>query len=152
MNARGFTLLELVIALAIAAVVTMLATAGYERTMLRSHRLDAHAALNAVASAQERHYLEYARYAGRFAPSAAGPAPSPSDEFEDSLPLPSASPDGHYSLALTTDANALEYEVTATPTGRQRRDAACATFALDHTGRRIARDARGADASAACWR
>lgn len=152
MTARGFTLLELVVALAIAALVATLATAGYERTILRSRRLDAYAALNAVATAQERHYLEYARYASHFAPPDTDSEPATPDEAAAALPLPAMSPDGRYALALETDANALAYRVTARPIGTQRRDAACATFVLEHTGRRTALDARGTDASSTCWR
>lgn len=152
MSARGVTLLELVVALAIAALVATLATAGYERTILRARRLDAHAALNAVASAQERHYLEYARYASHFASPLADSDPVTAEEAAASLPLSAASPDGHYALVLDTDADALAYRITARPTGMQRRDAACATLVLDHTGRRTALDARGTDASTTCWR
>jgi type IV pilus assembly protein PilE len=149
---RAFTLLELVIALGIAALVATFATAGFERTVLRSHRLDAHAALAAVASAQERHHLEYARYASRFDPSAAAHDAAASDAAAEALPLDAISPGGHYALALETDADALGYRVTARPLAAQRRDAACALLGLDHTGRHTARDSYGADTSATCWR
>lgn len=159
MNAHGFTLLELLVALAIGAILAVLATAGHEQTLLRSHRLDARAALLAVASAQERHYLERGRYASRFADAAAvaaaaerDPADAPDDPLDGALPLAPTSPDGDYALELATDPDALGYTATARPRGAQRRDSRCTRFTLDHTGRRTASDARGADTTAACWR
>lgn len=143
---QGFTLLELVVALAIAAILAQLATSGYETTLLRSRRLDARTALLAVASAQERHYLEHGRYAARFDPTAT------EDDLAAALPLAATSPDGHYALRLATDPDALQYAATALPRATQRRDRACARLTLDHAGHRTASDVRGADATAACWR
>jgi type IV pilus assembly protein PilE len=154
---RGFTLVELVVALSIAAIVTVLATSGYERTVRKARRLDARAALAAVASAQERHYLEYARYASRFDPGVRSALEGDPDagaeaELAEALPLAPTSPDGYYTLALEPDADALGYVVLARPRGAQQRDSGCAVFTLDDAGNRVARNARGDDVTASCWR
>ncbi len=139
--AAGFTLIELVIALAILAITTMIAAASYRGQLRRGHRAEAVQALLAAAAEQEKFHLANGRYGDRLD---AAPGEEP-----PGLPVASRTPGGHYALAVPL-ATPSEYRVVATAEGRGR-DPSCATLAIDESGRRSATDARGADSTARCW-
>jgi len=61
------------------------------------------------------------------------------------------SPEGYYSVAIA--ATPTTYTVTATPKSgtSQAGDSTCASFTLDHTGKRGAKDSGGNDTTSTCW-
>jgi len=59
---RGFTLIELMVVVAIIAVLSAFAVPSYVRYGLRARRADAHQALLSIAMAQERYYAANNRY------------------------------------------------------------------------------------------
>ena len=141
----GFSLTELLVVLAILAVLMTAAVPLWNRQAERSRRLDATDALMRIAVRQERYYLENGRYAG---PSELGAAPPAGLGI-------TATERGHYTLelrALNGDP-ALGYEARAIAQrpGAQADDAQCRIFTLDSTGLRTAESAAGEDSSAACW-
>lgn len=136
-NASAFTLLELVIALAIASILVMYAVPSYRSHVARSHRVDAASALYRAAQ-----FIE-----------AGTPA--------DTVPLPpgldQAPSFGTAVYRLRTlpadDANG-GYAVEARPVeSGPMRDDACGTFVLDATGLRSNRSVDGAVMGEAdtCW-
>jgi type IV pilus assembly protein PilE len=139
------TLLELLVALVVAAMLAALSLPTYRAQLLRAHRFEAVEALLAVASAQERFHLAHGRYAALFAGATV-------DE-EPALPLPSTTPGGRYRLELR-ETGVDRYRALALPVaGRgQDADARCAAFEIEANGRRSARDARGLDSTGECWR
>jgi type IV pilus assembly protein PilE len=139
--AAGFTLIEVVIALAIVAITTMLAAASYRGYILRSHRVAAVQALLAAAAEQEKYHLSYGRYGDRLDAAAGDDPPG--------LPVASRTPGGHYSLTVAS-ASAAEYRVVATATS-DRSDPLCWSLSIDESGRRQATDSRGADSAGRCW-
>jgi type IV pilus assembly protein PilE len=139
--AAGFTLIELVIALAILAITTALAAPSYRNYLRRGHRSEAVQALLTAAVEQEKFHLANGRYGDRLDASAGEDPPG--------LPVASRTPGGHYVLAIPT-ATAAEYRVIATAAGNGG-DPACASLAIDESGRRTSTDARGADSTARCW-
>lgn len=149
--AFGHSLLELLVALSIVALLAALAQASYSRFVLGARRLDARTALADVAAAQERHYLRYARYAERLLdappPATTARALGP-DEF--TLPLAEISPQAWYRIAVVA-ADDEGYRLEARPQGLQGEDRECALFVLEATGRRSARNASGGDSSRRCW-
>jgi type IV pilus assembly protein PilE len=137
----GFTLIEVVIALAIVAITTMIAAASYRGHILRSHRVEAVHALLTAAAEQEKFHLSHGRYGDRLDASAGDEPPG--------LPVASRTPGGHYALAVAS-ASAAGYRVVATATS-DRADPLCRMLAIDESGRRGATDSGGADSTHRCW-
>lgn len=132
----GFTLLEVLIVVAILGIVSALAYNSYTRQADDSRRSDAASMLVNAAQQLERCYTRFHEY-----------------NHNDCRDLPNESPGGHYRLDETgVDTNT--FTVRAVPQGVQaERDAdRCAFLALDHTGRRTAEDGDGNDAVEECWR
>jgi type IV pilus assembly protein PilE len=139
--AAGFTLIELVIALAIVAITTAIAASSYRAYLRRGHRSEAVQALLAAAVEQEKFHLANGRYGERLDARAGEEPPG--------LPVASQTPGGHYMLAIPT-ATAAEYRVVATAAAGGG-DPSCSILSIDESGRRAAVDGRGADNTARCW-
>jgi len=136
------TLLELLIALAIAAVLAAMAYPSYRQHLVRAHRTEAIESLLAVAAEQERHHLAHGRYAEFFrAADAAGLAVEPVTQT------------GRYQLDLE-EAGLADYVAVATPMpgGSQAVDRRCARFIVRASGQRTATDSAGRDTTRECWR
>lgn len=145
-TSRGFTLIELMITLAIAAILTAVAVPSYRQYVMRTNRTDATAALLQLAANQERFYVQNNTYA--------------SDDLLDDAP-----PDGLgfpgterglYDIALAPNGggypNGFIITATATSGESQEHDGACQTFTLNEQGQRGALDGDGADNTDTCWR
>jgi type IV pilus assembly protein PilE len=130
---RGFSLIELMVALGIAGVLSGIALPSYHHTLQRSQRQDARIALIRIQQFQERHFAEHLRYATRL--------PAPADA--EGLGLDSMSDAGGYELSLQPDAGGLGYTALARVRGRQSGDRNCAVLTLDQSGRRGSEDASG---------
>lgn len=139
--AAGFTLIELMIALAIVAITMSLAVASYRGHLQRSHRVEAAHALLAAAAEQEKFHLSHGRYGERLDGTAGGEPPA--------LPVASSTPHGRYRLAVES-ADAAGFLVVALATERHD-DPLCARFSIDESGRREARDREGRDRTGRCW-
>ena len=143
---RGHTLADLLVALAIVALLATVAVPSYRGQLERARRSEARAALLAIAAAQEAHYLECRRYASALDADSA-PSCDPSR-----LRLPTTTAGGDYTVAITSaDASGWSAHATAQPSGRQARDLECRDIGLDSAGHRTARDAAGRSTDAECW-
>lgn len=149
---RGFTLVELMITLVIAAILISIAIPSYRRYVLRSQRTDATVALMRIQSAQEKYFLQNNGYATQLTPTP--PA---------GLALAQTSDGGFYDIQLTPGdttpsasgvAVAMDYTVKATPRAGsgQTEDKRCAEFSVDHNGVKHAKDSSGQDNTSECWR
>lgn len=142
---RGLTLVELVVVMALVAVLAAMAVPTLRGHVLRANRTEARALLLALATAQEKFHVDCGRYATRLEPH------RPSDCETSSLGLPATSERGFYALVLTT-AEADGWRAEAVATGApQSSDRACQRLGLDSTGARTARDAADNDSAALCW-
>ncbi|MEY2853701.1 MAG: hypothetical protein RL030_833 [Pseudomonadota bacterium] len=130
---RGFSLIELLVTLGIAGVLSGIALPSYHHTLQRAQRQDARLALLRIQHFQERHFAEHLRYAGRL------PAPAGAE----SLGLDVLSDAGSYELSVQADAAGLGYTALARVHGRQSGDRDCAVLTLDQSGRRGSEDAGG---------
>ena len=115
MTGRGFTLLELLVALALVALLLTLGLRSQQGQGLRSGRLDAVEALTRLQQAQEQHRSAHGLYASDLAVLVGTAA---------------TSPQGRYAIALDRTGGEA-YRATAKAQGAQTRDTACATLTLE---------------------
>jgi len=116
---KGFTLIELMIAIAVVAILAAIALPSYQNYVLKSGRADAKAALYGVAQTLERCYTRFSAYNNaNCALSASDTQMSENDKYE----------------VTVTSVDATEFELTAEPQGSQTKDTECKNFTLTHTG------------------
>ena len=135
----GFTLVELIVTVAIMAILARIGTSAYSSFVLKANRADAKNALIADAQALERCYSQYYYY------QATG--------TQTACPTLSAqSPNGYYNITATT-LTAAAFKLTAAPVagGRQVKDTQCASFTIDNLGNQKASNSGGTDNSSFCW-
>ena len=127
-RSRGFTLIELMIVVAIVALLAAIAVPSYARYVEKARRADAKSALLDAAQRLERCYTQNNTYVG--CPVGAG-----------------LTGDGFYTIAAPTQTvNA--FTLTAAPAGPQAGDTRCGTFTLQSDGTRAVSGSLAADR---CW-
>lgn len=115
---RGFTLIEVMIALVVVGLLSALAYPSYQQQVAKGRRTDAKQSLLELSQRMERYYTERGTYVGA-ALGAAGLYPSVTNG-------------GFYDLSIT--AQTLDgFTVQATPRGAQVGDA-CARFLYNQVG------------------
>lgn len=132
-RSRGFSLIELMVTVAIVGVLGMIAIPGYRSYVLRATRAEAKQALLARAADLERCYTRNNTYVN----AAATPC---------NVTLPDASGTNYKIQAASLTANA--FTLQAVPQGRQVADTKCGTFSLDDKG---GRGASGPTGTTSCW-
>ena len=116
-SAKGFTLMELLIAVVIVGILASIAYPAYLDYLYRTRRSDGQAALMNLATYMEHYYTENNAYTGA---TLAG------------LGLTNASQQGYYTVAISALA-ASSYTLTATPVAPQSGDTTCPTITLTNT-------------------
>lgn len=131
----GFTLVEVLIVVAILGIIAAFAFNTFTRQADESRRSDGATLLMDASQQLERCYTRFYDY-----------------DAAECNALPDESPSGHYRLDVQRDQTT--YRLRAIPQGAQAdRDVErCAFLELDHTGRRYAEDGDGNDVTDDCWR
>jgi type IV pilus assembly protein PilE len=137
-RARGFTLIELMITLVIVAILAGIAIPSYRNYVLRSHRVEATAALLRVAAAQEKFYLQNNTYTDNVG-DVAGLGFSTVDDTDEFV-----TENGWYKIKVTAADNE-GFTLTADAEGDQVNDADCTSFGLESSGKKTASTDK-------CWR
>jgi type IV pilus assembly protein PilE len=141
----GFTLVELMVTLVVAAILGTLTVPSYIATIRKARRMEARIALLELATREERFFSTNSAYTaaatdlgytGTF-PQAVG-----GGYYQLNVCVADAAPCG---AGGSTTGNI--FLLTATPLGTQVSDTQCASFSLDSTG---VPAATGTNA-AACW-
>ncbi len=145
----GFSLIELMVSVAIVGTLAALAFNSYQKTVLTTGRTDAMVTLSDVAQRMQRCFTAQSTYK----PAATGIC-TVADSAVATAGIISA--DGLYKINLVNDASytAIAYVLTATPvTGkRQVKDTDCASFSLNQIGVKAATKSPSGDNTAVCWK
>jgi len=123
-RARGFTLIELMITVAVIAILAAIAVPSYYQYTLRSNRSAAESFMQEVAGAQERYMVDSRQFAGNLS------------TLGYSVPN-TVAPNYKVDLAKTGSVSGGTppgYTITATPINSQVRDTGCATLILNDDG------------------
>ncbi|HKX41944.1 MAG TPA: type IV pilin protein [Burkholderiaceae bacterium] len=133
---RGFTLIELMIVVAVVGILAAIAYPSYVAYIVRSNRSAAQGYMQEVGNRQQRYLLDARKYADDLG-SLQMTAPS------------NVSPNYSITTAPKAATTPPGFTVTATPIGSQlSRDTACGTLTLDEAG---AKTATGTSGVAGCW-
>lgn len=141
---RGFTLIELMIVVALVAILASIAYPAYTEHVRSSRRADAKAMLNEVAQWMERTMTE----SGSYDKAADGSAISTGNA---SIPAgmrdsPRGTANIYYNLSITAVA-ATTFSLQAVPVGAQANDR-CGTLTLDNAGTKGQASGQTVDT---CW-
>lgn len=148
----GFTLIELMIAVAIVGILASIAIPSYQDSVKKSRRVDAEGALMGLANAMERHYTEHTNYCdvgGADGGDSCGDS-GVNDHGTPSNTLYSAPGNitTYYDFTIKNDITANKYTLLATPKGAQANDK-CGVLTLSSIGQRDA--VKGGTSVTGCW-
>jgi type IV pilus assembly protein PilE len=134
--AAGFTLVELMITVAIVGILATIAATSYQSQVQKSRRTDARSALLDIAGREEKLFSTTNAYS------------QVATELGYSTLTPVGNGYYHVTLQANTAAVPPTYLLTATPMGVQANDSTCLTLTLDQTG---AQGSTGSGTAATCW-
>lgn len=133
MNITGFSLIELMAAMAIAAILASVALPSYQDSVRRTHRADARILLTTTAQRLERCRTQYGSY----------------DDVSCAVGAAANSEHDYYRLVVARNPDT--FLLTATPLGAQVSDRSCAQFSLNELGVRTAANSDGEPSARQCW-
>ncbi len=131
----GFSLIELMVAIAVAGLLATVAMPSFVDAVRKTRRSEAFAAMSAIQQAQERWRASHPSYTAAWADLAAS----------------SATPRGYYTLSISTPASPddrIGYDLVATAARSQVEDTPCKRMAIELRRGRVR---YGSGASAIDW-
>ena len=137
----GFTLIELMMVVAIVGIIMAVVLPGYQDSVKKSRRADGRAALMELAGLQERFYAKNGTY-------------TTTVDSDSGLDYGStASPKGFYNLTAAACASgtiATCYVLSAAVIGNQSGDTDCAVLTMDSRTERAAKTSKN-KTTTECW-
>jgi type IV pilus assembly protein PilE len=125
----GFTLIEAVVVMAVAAILAAVAIPNYSEYVMRSHRSAVQSFISDVASRQSQFFVDRRSYAATVAALNMTPPAEVAARYAIAIAVVAGPPAG--------------FQVSATPTGSQATDR-CGQLTIDQAGNRTAVTTR-------CW-
>jgi len=129
----GFTLIEVMIAVVVVAILASIALPAYRDQTQKTRRADGKALLTNMSQQLERCYTKFGSYNNAQCTVTNGSAQTSDDGFYTVTPA---------GIAATT------YNLTAVPQGIQADDTTCANLSLDQAGQQTY---SGSGAVSECW-
>jgi type IV pilus assembly protein PilE len=154
-NQRGFTLVELMIVVAIVGILSALAYPSYQSHMQKTRRVAAAGCLMELAQWMERNYTTCLRYdrtgtapaCGTAVANAQLPALNCRNELNNAYTFQFTA-----AVAPATNPAQATYALEAVPGAVQAGDTRCATITLNQAGVKGATGTDAATAANSCWR
>jgi type IV pilus assembly protein PilE len=147
---RGFSLLELMMAVAIIGILAAIAVPSYSNYVLRAQRTMAKTVLNQVVARQDAFFTDRKTYATNLGPTGLGYKANPFYIGKDGNPTDSTS--GAVYVVALENPTATSYTVTATAySTQQKKDTNCYKLSLASTGAKSATKIDNSAGSADCW-
>lgn len=141
---NGFTLIELMICIAVIGILATIAYPSYRQIVLRSNRLEAKVWLLQTAGELEKCYTAYFQY-DKYGVDPAGKVYcEAANQFYGGTTF--NTPKGYYRMSATLSAGS--FLVTATPLGAQTADTRCGELSFDNQNTRYK---SGAGTISECW-
>ncbi len=140
----GFTLLELMLVVAIIGIIATIGYPQYQESIKKSRRADAKGVLVGFAGAMEKYNTVANHYTGAAVGSADTGVPR---IFATKSPVDGT--EKYYDLTIA-EAKATSFTLHAKPTGAQATDK-CGTLTLTNTGVRDIKDQQSGVTKADCW-
>jgi type IV pilus assembly protein PilE len=135
MRTRGFTLIELMITVAIAAILASIAYPSFIGAIRKGRRAEAVESITRIQQAQEQWRTRHSSYAKDLA----------------TLSIPDKTRNGYYTLAVAVPNDALsasQYTIRADAAGSQVADAKCAFLSMTVKGGQLTYDSTSGQT---CW-
>ncbi len=150
---RGFTLMELMIVVAVLGILAAVAFPSYQSYIRKGKRTDGKNALIAVQLAQEKWRVNHGSYASTVAGSDCGTAAATGLCLSANSPM--SSEGGYYSVSITS-GDSVGFVVTAAAQGDQANDkqgsTSCATLSLTVSSDNPTGKKESSEADYNCWK
>lgn len=130
-SSRGFTLIEVMIVVAVVAILSAIAYPTYQEHVRRSNRSAAQAFMLDAAARQQQRLIDLRSYAPDLATLRAAPPADVAQHYDFAIALVAGPPPG--------------FSLTAIPKNAQARDK-CGTLGIDNTGSKSV-----STAATGCW-
>lgn len=145
-NQRGFTLIELMIVVAIIGIIAAIGYPSYNNYIIKAKRSTAKSFLTQVATSQEQYYLDNKSYADDL--SLLGYPGDPFFVDKNNHAAAATSSDAIYEIEITA-STATSYTLTAKPVNLQlKQDTKCGSLSLTNTGTKTV---SGSSKVNECW-
>jgi type IV pilus assembly protein PilE len=141
---KGFTLIELMIGVAIIGILTTIAYPSYLDYVTRSNRSEALRELMFVAGLEEQFYIDNHTYTANMGDLFPGAGTTINTDH------------GWYVISAIISNGGANFTLTATPQDtssaqQATNDTSCQSLSIDQTGRKTASNGASTDTTSICW-